>query len=127
MMGRKERGQSLVEFALVLPLLILILLGIFDLGRVYNTYIVITNAARNGAYYGSMHSTDTTGIVQRVLTEAQGSGVNLTSSNVCVSSSGVRGSPIGVSVTFNFALFSSVLPGVDTLTLSSSTEMMIVK
>lgn len=127
MMERKEHGQSLVEFAVVLPLLLLILLGIFDLGRVFNTYIVITNAARNGAYYGSMHSTDTAGIVQAVVTEAQGSGVNLTSGNVCVSSSGVSGTPMGVTVTFNFALFSSVLPGIDILPLSSSTEMMIVR
>jgi len=38
----------LVEFALVLPLLLLMLVGIADLGRAFTTYIAITNAAREG-------------------------------------------------------------------------------
>jgi len=121
------RGQSLVEFALLLPVLLLILLGVFDLGRVYNSYIVITNAARDGAYYGSMHSTDTTGIVQRVITEAQGSGVNLTSSNVTVSTSGGVGNPLQVTVQLDFSMLSTFLLGRPTIHLTSRTEMVIVR
>ena len=41
-------GQSMVEFALILPLLVLFLVGIFDLGRAFFSYIAITNAAREG-------------------------------------------------------------------------------
>ena len=48
-MLRSERGQSLVELALVMPLLILLLTGIADLGRAFYSYIQITNAAREGA------------------------------------------------------------------------------
>ena len=48
-MLRSERGQSLVELALVLPLLILLLAGMVDFGRAFSNYIVITNAAREGA------------------------------------------------------------------------------
>ena len=48
-MLRSERGQSLVELALVLPLLILLLAGVADLGRAFFSYIQITNAAREGA------------------------------------------------------------------------------
>src|SRR5450759_2456703 len=44
-----SRGQSLVEFALVLPLLLLILLGIIQFGFIFNTQVTITNAAREGA------------------------------------------------------------------------------
>lgn len=43
------RGQSLVEFALVFPIVIVVLLAIFDLGRLVFAYNDITNAARQGA------------------------------------------------------------------------------
>jgi Flp pilus assembly protein TadG len=43
-----DRGQSLVEFALVFPVMILLLVGIFDLGRLVFAYNDITNAARTG-------------------------------------------------------------------------------
>lgn len=42
-------GQSIVELALISPILLLILLGAVDLGRVYYTYVAIENAARVGA------------------------------------------------------------------------------
>jgi Flp pilus assembly protein TadG len=45
----RTRGQALVEFALVFPILMLMLLGLFDLGRAVFTYNTITNAAREGA------------------------------------------------------------------------------
>jgi len=46
---RKEGGQSLVEFALVLPLFMLILMGILDFGWLFYNYIGVENCARNGA------------------------------------------------------------------------------
>jgi len=42
------RGQSLVEFALILPLFVLLVVGVFDLGRAFFAYIAISNAAREG-------------------------------------------------------------------------------
>ena len=47
--GPGPRGQSLVEFALVLPMLLVLLLGIADFGRVFAAGITIEAAARNGA------------------------------------------------------------------------------
>ena len=44
-----ERGQALVEFALVLPIFVLLLVAIFDLGRAVFAYNTLTNAAREGA------------------------------------------------------------------------------
>jgi Flp pilus assembly protein TadG len=44
-----ERGAELVEFALILPLLLLLLLGIMDFGFLFQRYEVVTNAAREGA------------------------------------------------------------------------------
>jgi len=54
----KSRGQSLVEFALVLPLLLVLIITGIELGRLFFTQIVITNAAREGAYYMATHFED---------------------------------------------------------------------
>ena len=47
--GRSEDGAQLVEFALVLPLLLLVVLGIAEFGFIFQRYEVVTNAAREGA------------------------------------------------------------------------------
>jgi Flp pilus assembly protein TadG len=46
---RSEEGQTAVEFALVAPLLIVLLLGILQIGITFNHYLTITDAARAGA------------------------------------------------------------------------------
>lgn len=46
---RSERGAEFVEFALALPLLLLVVLGIMDFGLMFQQYLVITNAAREAA------------------------------------------------------------------------------
>ena len=47
--ARGSRGQSLVEFSLVIPLFMLLLIAVFDLGRGVFAYNTLTNAAREGA------------------------------------------------------------------------------
>lgn len=46
---RTGRGQSLVEFALILPIFLLLIMGIVDAGRLIFTYNTVANAARQGA------------------------------------------------------------------------------
>lgn len=46
--GRRT-GQALVEFALILPLLLLLVIGLVEFGRAWNAFHVITDAAREGA------------------------------------------------------------------------------
>ena len=48
-----DRGAALVEFALLLPLLVAILLGIFTGGQLYNQKLAITNGVREGSRYGA--------------------------------------------------------------------------
>ena len=47
-----ERGQAIIEMALTLPLLLLVVMGIFDFGLMFQRYEVVTNAAREGARVG---------------------------------------------------------------------------
>ncbi len=56
--GRPDRGQSLVEFSLVLMPLFLILLGIIQFGFVFNAYVTLTNSAREGARTGTVYMYD---------------------------------------------------------------------
>jgi Flp pilus assembly protein TadG len=59
---RHTRGQSIVELALCTPLLMLIMLGTIDFGRVFFDYIQMRNAVVEGATYGTRHPADTSGI-----------------------------------------------------------------
>lgn len=45
----RERGSAMVETAIALPLLLVLMVGIFEVGRAYQTWQVLTNAAREGA------------------------------------------------------------------------------
>ena len=50
-----ERGAAAVEFALVLPILVVLLIGIMEFGRAYNTQISLTAGAREGARVMAIH------------------------------------------------------------------------
>lgn len=56
---KNNKGQSLVELAILLPVLLLILMGIFEFGRVMNNYLIITQLAREGARAASVGKEDT--------------------------------------------------------------------
>ena len=118
---RNERGASLVETALVLPLLLLLLVGIIDVGRAYYTYISIYNAAREGGRYAfnvlsssgspyynvSISSGDEALIITHVRSETQGTVVDLSEdaglATITVEAN-VTGDPDGsVRVTVNYA------------------------
>jgi Flp pilus assembly protein TadG len=59
----RRRGQALVEFALILPVMMLILLIAVDFGRLFSAYISNVNAAREGASYAATHAGDSTYIL----------------------------------------------------------------
>lgn len=52
----RERGAAAVEFALILPVIILLLLGMIEFSRVYNVQISLSNAAREGARTMAIHN-----------------------------------------------------------------------
>lgn len=55
---KSERGQALVEMALVLPLFFLLLFGVIEMGRVGYAYITVCNAARAGGRVATIGGTD---------------------------------------------------------------------
>ena len=72
--GRSERGAALLEMAFTLPLLLLVCVGILEFGRAYQTWQVITNAAREGARIAvlpGMNDAAVTSRVQQYMTVGQ--------------------------------------------------------
>jgi hypothetical protein len=57
--SRKQKGQSLVEFAIAVPFLILVTVGTIELGRAYYYYNTLSKSVREGARYMSGHTYDT--------------------------------------------------------------------
>jgi hypothetical protein len=68
---RGERGQSLVEFAMVVPLLLLLVFGVIDFGRLLMNQVTLTNAVREGARLASVGGTSGE-VTSRVQTTAPG-------------------------------------------------------
>lgn len=97
-------GQALVEFAMVLTALVLLLMGMFDLGRGVYAYNVVSSAAREAARYAITRPTDVSGMRTRVLsgTTALVSSDITVSNPVCVPSDCSSGSALTVSVTYVF-------------------------
>jgi hypothetical protein len=61
-----ERGQSMVELALTITILMILLAGVIDMGRAFFTYMAMRDAAQEGAAYGSLNPFDVAGIRSRV-------------------------------------------------------------
>ena len=59
-----DRGTTLVEFALVAPVLILTLVACLDFARAMNAYVTIENASREGARYAAVHPTSDPAAIQ---------------------------------------------------------------
>lgn len=53
---RRDAGQSLIEFALMLPLLLIAFVGVADVGRLFFYTSMVSSAAREGAIYAASHS-----------------------------------------------------------------------
>jgi Flp pilus assembly protein TadG len=103
--NRKSRGQSLVEVALVLPILVMLLLGLLDFGRAYYTIVALRDAADEGAAYGATNPNDEPGITRRAA-EASRALVNIQEGDVSVSAPNkATGEPITVTVTVQLVLY----------------------
>ncbi|MFQ5858047.1 MAG: TadE/TadG family type IV pilus assembly protein [Anaerolineae bacterium] len=100
-----QRGSNLVEFGLTVPVLLLILLAIFDMGRAVYAQNVLTHAAREGARYGTVAPDDSQGIED----QAKGLIIGLDVDSVTVLSEQPTSDIIRVTVTYEFTAVTPVI------------------
>jgi Flp pilus assembly protein TadG len=104
-LGRCDRGQALVEFALTLPILLFILLGIADFARAWNVYQVLTDAGREAARISVVDNGSTVGEVRAaVIAAATRAGITVTDADITVTEGAGRGDPSTVTVTYTHEL-----------------------
>lgn len=125
----EKSGQSMVEFALSLPILVLILMGIFDLGFAVYANNTLSLSSREGARIGIVNP-DETAIKQRVVDTAQG--LHLTSPQVTISyppAGRGHGFPITVTATYNWTpitpIIGNLLGGAGFMSLTGSSSMIV--
>ena len=111
----KEKGQSLVEFGISLVFLMLLLGGLAEFGIVFFQYVQLSDAAQEGALYGSLHPYDTVSIEERVRYASSQTPLNLTSPEVEIfvsypDGSLCEGNGVKVSVTYHHKIFMPFLP-----------------
>lgn len=102
--GKGERGQSMVEFALIVPLFLLLMFAIVDFGMGFYSWITVTNAAREGARIGAVGK-DSATITQHVKDTARS--LKDINSNLTISVSNAQGSSggtVGVTVNYKYTL-----------------------
>lgn len=130
----KTRGQSLVEFALILPVFFLIMFGIVDFGLAFDAAIGISNAAREGARQGTTRPT-AAAITARVRTVAgRLNDSRLTVTITCKTAAGgacpgglagaTTGSSVVVRVAYGYPMLTPVTFGT-IIPLSSTAEMRV--
>jgi Flp pilus assembly protein TadG len=112
-----ERGQALLETAMTLPLVLFVAVGIFEFGRAYQTYQVLTNAAREGARVAVLPSGSLETVQSRVvgylqsgeLANASSATVNLNrNATVSVGTGTASASIVTVSYPFSFMVLNPV-------------------
>ena len=73
--ARREEGAALIETAFVLPIMLLVCVGILEFGRAYQTWQVVTNAAREGARVAILPEYPDTSVTNRVRTYLKNGGL----------------------------------------------------
>ena len=109
--ARGHKGAALIEVALTLPLLLLVSVGIFEFGRAYQTWQVLTNAAREGARVAVLPDSTDDAIEERAraymesgqLPEAQNAEIEITHDTDIDTGGGVMSTASEVTVNYPFS------------------------
>lgn len=95
-------GQSLIEFALLIPMLLLLILGTMDIGRLFYMRMVLTNAAREGvnylAYFPEDKDQGYAHTFFMIANEANSSNVDFADLVVNITGCCTPGQPVGVTI-----------------------------
>ena len=102
---RSQRGQTMVEFAMVLPIIALLLFGVIQFGITFNNYITLTDAVRAGARKGAVArriqnpQAAVTTSVRNAATDLKASDLQIT-----VNSTWAQGSDVTVTATYPYSI-----------------------
>lgn len=118
--SRETRGQALVEFALVVPIFIIVLVGLFDVGRAVWNYSTVANAAREAARVAVVNQ-DADAV--RAAAKAAGAGLNLQDSNITLAECFVQECLYSVTVEFDYEPSTPLIGNIFNPTLSSTAVM----
>ncbi|MEA3407630.1 MAG: TadE family protein [Chloroflexota bacterium] len=105
---RRERGQALAEYVLVLPLLLLLIFGIIDFAIVVLQYNTIANAAREGARAGVVVQGDVTDVVDAAESAAAVLTVGLDSDDLTITAM-ADAETISVTVDYTARLITGII------------------
>jgi Flp pilus assembly protein TadG len=123
---KSEKGQSLVEFALILPILAIMLFGIVDVGRMFHAGLTMDHAGREAARMASIQENDAE--VMNAALERGGS-ISLTSSQVSISpveSGRESGDKVTITITHSVPLITPFIEGMTgPVELSNTTVMRV--
>ncbi len=112
---REEQGQSLVEMAIALVILLLLVGGIVDLGRAFFTFMALRDAVQEGALYGSVNPTLTTEIKNHVLNSSDMIPDLVGSDDITVTVIGTACTGNGIRVTATYNDFPLTMPFIGTV------------
>lgn len=121
----QQAGSNIVEFALTLPLLLVLIAGVFDLGWAIYAKNTMADAAREGARAGIIASNNDATIRARVRAAAQG--LNLTDAQIVINPSPARShfAPISVTVNYTYTSITTLIVGGVNLPMSSQATMVV--
>lgn len=112
---KQEKGQSLVEFAITLVILLILLAGLIDTGRALFTYLALRESAEEGALYGSTDPSDTAAIEERAVNSSDMVRGFETDVNVQVNVIGAACTGNAIVVTVTYANFPLTMPFLGTI------------
>jgi Flp pilus assembly protein TadG len=119
---RRERGAALVEAAITVPIILLISVGIFEFGRAYQTWQVLTNAAREGARMAVIEGPTDGDVRDRVNGYLAGGGLSkLADGNILINRTVPLGTATASKVTVNYPFKFMVLNPVVKLVVKTAT------
>ena len=108
MRERSERGAVAVEFAILLPLLLMLVLGTIEFGRAYNAQITLTNAARDGVRVMAI-ANDPTAAKTAAKNAASGVSTAIPTSDVTLSTETCStGSQVTLTISYNLSTITGI-------------------
>jgi Flp pilus assembly protein TadG len=143
-----ERGQSLVELAISFPIILLLMLGTLDFGMATYSYLIVRDAAQEGALYGSINPNSNNEIENRVrfMAPLNDEGLSFapvkldnkddikikieTSGRNCQGLTGGKVNTISVHVSYNYPLiipFAELVNGSNTVLLEATATNVIIQ